>query len=95
MAPVEAPAISIVRHIMNAQGLYNKKNGRYASIAELTSARILPLDVPVNGNAFERKGYRFEVEASGDGFKVLAIPKATGPRPFIGDESGYIRAGLE
>jgi hypothetical protein len=95
MVPGEVPAIAVLRHVMNAQGLFQKKNGRYGSIADLAGARILPLDVPTSGNTFTRKGYRFELETGGDSFRIIAVPEATGPRPFIGDESGYIRAGLE
>jgi hypothetical protein len=77
---------------MNAQELYRKRNGRYGNYQELASARLLFLDVPVQGpREFVRKGYRFELTASAEEFRILATPLGAGPRPFLGDDSGFIR----
>jgi hypothetical protein len=92
----EAAAIFAVRHLINAETLYNKKNGRYGSLTELVRAGILPLaNLGGDGNTFSHRGYRFELEAAGESFRVTALPQAGGGRPFVGDESNYIRAGLE
>jgi len=34
-------------------------------------------------------------ELPGGGFRVTAVPASPGPRSFVGDDSGYIRSGLE
>ncbi|HEY6547878.1 MAG TPA: hypothetical protein VI589_08220, partial [Vicinamibacteria bacterium] len=92
----EAAAIFAVRHLINAETLYNKKNGRYGSLTELVRAGVLPLaNLGGDGNTFSHRGYRFELEAAGESFRVTALPQAGGGRPFVGDESNYIRAGLE
>jgi hypothetical protein len=92
LAPAERPAVAVTRHVMNAQELYRKRNGRYGNYQELASARLLFLDVPVQGpQEFVRKGYRFELTASAEEFRILASPLGAGPRPFVGDDSGYIR----
>jgi hypothetical protein len=52
------------------------------------------LDVPVVGNMFERRNYRFRVQLEPDGFKVVAVPR-TGGRPFVGDDTGFVRVGLQ
>jgi hypothetical protein len=94
--PGEANAIFAVRHLMNAQAMYNKRNGRYGTLSELVRAGILPLaNLSGDANAFAHRGYRFEVEAAGESFRVTAMPKGATGRPFVGDESNYIRAGLE
>jgi serine/threonine-protein kinase len=95
LAPVERPAVAAMRHVMNAQDVYQRKNGRYGSFSELTRSQSLLLDVPVQERAFMRKGYRFELSVETDGYKVLATPVTPGPRPFVGDDSGFIRAGIE
>jgi tRNA A-37 threonylcarbamoyl transferase component Bud32 len=87
----ERPAVATVRYLMNAQEAYQKRNGRYASLAEL-GAR---LDVKTSGNSFTRAGYRFTLTTEDDGFEVNAEPLNPGPRPFVGDDSGFIRSGLD
>jgi hypothetical protein len=95
LAPVERPAVAAMRHVMNAQEAYQRKAGHYGSFAELTKSQTLLLDVPVQDRSFMRKGYRFELTVERDGFKVVATPVAPGGRPFVGDDSGFIRAGLD
>jgi hypothetical protein len=90
----EPSAIFAVRHIMNAEFAFQKKNGRFGTLAELARAGLPVTNVSAEGNAFAHRGYRFEVEAAGDSFRVTAMPQGPG-RPFVGDESNYIRAGLE
>jgi hypothetical protein len=92
---VERPAVGTIRHVINAEEAFHKKNGRYGSLAEMASAQTLFLDVPHRGGSFQRAGYRFELTLEGDSFKVVAMPMNPSRRPFIGDDSGFIRAGLE
>ena len=89
--PGERPALGTLRHIINAQEAFKKKNHRYGSFAEMTAAQTLFLDVPTQGNTFKRRGYRFELQSTGDSFRVVAQPQAGGLRPFVADESGYIQ----
>jgi serine/threonine protein kinase len=95
LAPVERPAVAAMRHVMNAQDAFQRKSGHYGTFAELKSSQTLLLDVPIQERSFQRKGYRFELTVERDGFKVVATPVAPGGRPFIGDDSGFIRAGLD
>jgi hypothetical protein len=30
-----------------------------------------------------------------DGFRIVAEPMSPGPRSFVGDDSGFIRAGVD
>ncbi|HET7294000.1 MAG TPA: serine/threonine-protein kinase [Vicinamibacteria bacterium] len=92
---VERPAVATMRHVINAQESFYRRNSRYGNLLELKEARTLFLDVPVQANAFVRRGYRFEVASTGSGFTIAAIPVAAGGRPFTGDDSGIIRAGVD
>jgi hypothetical protein len=94
LRPVEVPTVATLRHVIVAEEAYNKRHGRYATFAEM-AGQTLFLDVPIQPDSFQRKGYKFQLEVSKDSFKVVALPTGVGPRPFIGDDSGYIRAGTE
>jgi hypothetical protein len=95
LLPAERPAVSTMRHLIDAQESYYKRNNRYGNLAELKTAGTLFLDVPFQPNGFVRRGYRFEVQSSGTGFRIAAVPVAPGGRPFTGDDSGIIRAGVD
>ena len=88
---MEAPAIATLRHIINAQETFKKRHHRYGTFAEMATAQSLFLDVPAQGGSFHRRGYKFELQATADSFRVVALPQVAGPRPFVGDESGYIQ----
>jgi serine/threonine-protein kinase len=92
LAPAERPAVAVTRHVMNAQELYRKRSGRYGTYQELAAARLLFLDVPIQApREFVRKGYRFELTVSAEEFRVLATPLSPVGRPFLGDDTGFIR----
>jgi hypothetical protein len=57
----------------------------------MAAAQTLFLDVPTQGNGFRRRGYKFEMQSTGDGFHVVAQPQQGGLRAFVADESGYIQ----
>jgi hypothetical protein len=95
LAPVERPAVATIRHIINAQEAYHRKRNRYGSLSDMASAQALFLDVPFQATAFRRQGYNFELTVESDGFRVVAMPTSPHGRPFIGDDSGFIRAGTE
>jgi hypothetical protein len=61
----------------------------------MASAQSLFLDVPFQPTSFRRLGYNFELTVESDGFKVVGMPISPNGRPFIGDDSGIIRAGTE
>lgn len=94
LAPPERPAVATIRYLMNAEENYKKKNGRYGSLADLLQAFAV-LDVKAQGDSFTRAGYRFDLSAKSDTFDISATPLAIGPRPFVGGDSGFIRAGTE
>jgi hypothetical protein len=91
----EFPAVATLRHVMNGQEAFYRKEGRYGTLPELKSAGLLRLDVPFQPHQFLRAGYRFELMVESDAFRLTAIPTGGGPRPFVGDDSGFIRAGTE
>jgi hypothetical protein len=95
MAPVERPAIATLRHVMNAQEAYHRKNNRYANLKDLASAQTLFLDVPFQPTTFQRANYRFELTVESDGFRLVAVPATPNGRPFVGDDSGFIRQGVD
>jgi hypothetical protein len=94
LAPVERPAVATIRHLIDRMEAFHRRQGRYAGLAELRAAG-LALDVPVSGNSFERRGFRFEVSVESDGFRVTATPLVPSGRSFVGDDSGYIRVGMD
>jgi serine/threonine protein kinase len=94
LAPVERPAVNTLRLIVNAQEAFHSKNRRYGTLAELSSAQVLFLDVPPQGGVVMRPGYRIDLELGEDGFRALATP-LSGGRFFVGDDSGFIRPGTE
>ena len=95
LALVERPAVATMRHVIDAEESFYRRNNRYGNLGELKQAGTLFLDVPVQPNGFVRRGYRFEVASTGSGFRIAAIPVAVCGRPFIGDDSGMIRAGVD
>jgi hypothetical protein len=94
MMPAERPGVATTRYLMSAEERFKKKNNRYGSLSELVASG-LALDVKPEGNSLTRAGYRFELTASKDEFKVTAEPKQIGPRHFVGDDSGFIRADVD
>jgi serine/threonine protein kinase len=95
LVPVERPAVAVLRHVMNAEEMFRKKNGRYGTFKDLSNAGTLFLDVPIQTKEFQRKGYRFELALEDDGFKVVAMPAAPTGRAFFGDDSGFIQEGID
>jgi serine/threonine-protein kinase len=95
LSPRERPAVAVLRHLINAEEAFHQKNDRYGSLEELRRAGAVVLDVPSSGETFTRRGYRFELTTEADGFRVAGMPLSPGSRPFVGDDSGYIRAGLD
>jgi hypothetical protein len=92
-SPGEFPAIKLMRFVIDRQEIFHKENRRYGTFHELFARE--PLDVAVEKSSLVRGGYRFNMEAGGDGFKITAVPLHSGTRPFVGDDSGFIRAGVE
>jgi serine/threonine protein kinase len=91
----ERPAVATLRHVMDREEAYKKATGRYGTLAEMARASGFGLDVPYAATSFQRKGFRFELTVEEDGFRITAVPAGPGPRSFVGDDTGYIRAGLE
>jgi serine/threonine protein kinase len=91
----ERPAVATLRHVMDREEVYKKATGRYGTLAEMARASGFGLDVPFAATSFQRKGYRFDLTVEEDGFRVTAVPASPGPRSFVGDDTGYIRTGLE
>jgi protein kinase-like protein len=95
LAVAERPAVATLRYLIDREESYKKTAGRYATFGEIARAGGFMLDVPVGATSFNRKGYRFDLTVEEDGFRITAVPGTPGPRSFVGDDSGIIRAGLE
>jgi predicted Ser/Thr protein kinase len=95
LAPAERPAVATLRYLMDRQEAYKKASGKYGTFAEMAKASGFALDVPVSATSFQRRGYRFDMSVEDDGFRITAVPAGPGPRPFLGDDTGFIRVGLE
>jgi serine/threonine protein kinase len=95
VGPMERPAVATLRHVMDREEVYKRANGRYGTLAEMARSSGFGLDVPFAPTSFQRKGFRFDLTLEDDGFRITAVPHLPGPRSFLGDDSGYIRAGLE
>jgi protein kinase-like protein len=91
----EKAAVATLRHLINAELAFQKREGRYGNLSEIIGARLAHLDVKHSGNGFERAGYRFELTTKDDGFEAVALPQSTSLRPFKGDDSEYITVGVE
>jgi hypothetical protein len=91
----EHSAVATLRHVLNAEEEYHRREGRYGTLPELKAAGLLQLDVPFQVRQFLRRNYRFDLTLQDDGFAVVAQPAGGGLRPFVGDDSGFIRAGTE
>ena len=94
LAPAERPAVATIRHLIDRMEAFHRREGRYAGLGDLRAAG-LALDVPVSGNTFQRRGFRFEVTVESDGFRITATPVSPTGRSFVGDDSGNIRAGVD
>ena len=94
LARPEVPAVATMRHVMDRMEAFQRQKGRYPSLDEVKAAG-LALDVPTSGASFQRRGYRFDVTTDSDGFRITATPLSPAGRTFVGDDSGYIRAGVE
>jgi serine/threonine protein kinase len=94
LARPEVPAVATMRYVMDRMEAFEKREGRYPTLAEAKAAG-LALDVPLSGSSFQRRGYRFDVTTESDGFRITATPTTPAGRSFVGDDSGYIRVGLE
>jgi hypothetical protein len=94
LTPFERPAVATVRHLMDREEAFYRRESRYGTFDDLGRSGPF-LDVPSQTRTFQRRGYRFELTLERDGFRIVAEPTAPGPRSFVGDDSGFIRAGVE
>jgi serine/threonine protein kinase len=82
----ERRAVFNLLNMMRFQEAYQKKTGRYGSFKD-----TLPVSVP-QANVLQNAGYKFELAVESDGFRIVATPiTMSGLRPFIGDDSGFVR----
>jgi hypothetical protein len=95
LMPQERPAVATILHLISAEEAYHNKHERYGALPDLLAAQLALLDVKPSGNAFQRKGYRFSVVIEEDGFRVIAQPLGRMGRPFVGDDTGFVRVGLQ
>jgi hypothetical protein len=66
-------------------------HGRYGNFSEvLPNGGSLP-----HPTLLQRHGYRFELRADKGEFRVVATPLEMGLRPFVADDSGFVRLADE
>jgi serine/threonine-protein kinase len=94
LRPRERPAVATLHYLMKAQDAFHQRHGHYGSLEELQRDRLVS-DVPLRGNRFTRRGYRFELTLDGDGYELRATPVRPGSRSFVGSEAGVIRPGAD
>jgi hypothetical protein len=88
----EAPAVAQLRELLDAEEAHYRKKGRYASFDELSQTGDLKLTVSHTSTWFDSYGYRFTLKVQDGSFTVVATPRASGSRPFTGDDTGFIVA---
>ena len=82
----ERRAVFNLLNMMRFQEAYQKKTGRYGSFKD-----TLPITV-AQANVLQNAGYKFELSVESDGYKIVATPVSmSGLRPFIADDSGFVR----
>lgn len=93
----EASAVLTLRVISLANSTYQlTSNGKYATLTELTGAKLLDAGFAANG--FKKSGYIFSesITTSADGFCASAIPSGSGAdRTFGVDQRNTIYASSE
>jgi serine/threonine protein kinase len=91
LVPAERPAAATLGYILVAEEKFHTRQGRYGTLAELAAAQHLFLDVPMGKDGFQRARYRFILNVTGDGFRAEATPIGPVGRPFVVDDSGFVR----
>ena len=81
---VERKAVYNLLNMMNLQGAYKARSGRYGSFRD-----ILPA-APASGTVLEHNGYRFQLTVGGEDYKIVATPLGNG-RALVADDNGYVR----
>jgi hypothetical protein len=87
----ERGAVGTLAHLLSAEEAYQRAHGSYGTLQELHRAGLLRLDVPIAATGFQRARYRFELSGGAVEFRATAAPLVAGARPFVVDQSGYIR----
>jgi serine/threonine protein kinase len=85
--PAERRVIFVLLNVIGFEEAFQKTHGRYGNFKEvLPGVETLP-----HPNAFQRHGYRFELQADKGEFRVVATPLTMGLRPLVADDSGIVR----
>jgi hypothetical protein len=85
--PAERRAIFVLLNVISFEEAFQKGHSRYGNFKEvLPGGETLP-----HTNAFQRHGYRFELQADKGEFRVIATPLTMGLRPLVADDSGIVR----
>jgi len=86
----EQPAVRTLAWILTAEKAHHRRTGRFGSFSEIVGARDLPLEQAPGSDGFSRRGYRFTVRTTDEGFRAEAQPQTSDGRAFYVDEAGYV-----
>jgi serine/threonine protein kinase len=89
--PAERPAVSTLLYLHGAQEAFHRKEARYGTLRELSDAGLLAVDVPFETSGFVRARYAFRLSVEPDGYRIEALPQPGPGRPFVVDDSGFVR----
>jgi hypothetical protein len=89
--PAERPAVSTLLYLHGAQEAFHRKEARYGTLRELSDAGLLAVDVPFETSGFVRARYAFRLSVEADGYRIEALPQPGPGRPFVVDDSGFVR----
>jgi serine/threonine protein kinase len=87
----ERPAVATLLYLHSAEEAFHRQNARYGTLRELHGAGLLALDVPFDATGFKRARYGFRVAVEADGYRAEAMPQGPIGRPFLVDDSGFVR----
>jgi hypothetical protein len=85
VTPAERRAVFVLLNVIHYQALHRQRTGRYGNFQQ-----VLPRQV-TSPTSFDHAGYRFDMTADSDAFKVVATPLSMGMRGLVADDAGFVR----
>ena len=90
-SPEERPGLRVTHRLKVIETMFRRRTGRYGTLSDLQPARFAP-----GQTSFRHLGYRFDVTARADSYRIMAVALRPGLRSFTADsESDYITVAGE